>query len=146
MSTIALFDSSVWVALAFDHHPAHAKARQALESADSARPIAFCRATQQSFLRLITTPALHKLYNSLPLSNDQAWGVFEQLSQLPQVTWLDEPSGLSAQWQTYARLNLPAPKAWMDAYLAAFARMGKIELVSLDKDFQNFRGITLKLL
>jgi uncharacterized protein len=72
--------------------------------------------------------------------------LFEQLSDLPQVIWLDEPSGLSAQWQTYARLNLPAPKVWMDAYLAAFARLHKIELVSLDKDFQNFQGIALRLL
>jgi len=144
--TPSLFDSSVWLALTFDRHPHHAAACQAFIEASSAQPIAFCRATQQSYFRLVTTPAIQTRYYSLPISNDQAWTRCQQLLALPQVIYLEEPPGLIAHWQKYTALPSASPKVWMDAYLAAFACAHGITLVTLDKDFKNFPGLRLRLL
>lgn len=147
MPTLAcLFDTNVWMALAFGPHPHHALARRAFSAADSAHPVAFCRATQQTFLRLITTPAVQKLFASPVITNDEAWKKWEQLMKLPQVVWLDEPKGLENFWQKNARLPSASPKRWMDAYLAGFAQGHGISLVTLDKDLTNFSGLAVKYL
>ena len=145
-TTPSLIDTSLWLALAFAKHPAHLMARQILDEADSARPLAFCRATQQSFLRLVTTPSLHKLYDCPAVHYDQAWTKLGQLLALPQVTYLEEPPGIATHWQKYASLPSASPKVWMDAYLAAFARCHGITLITLDKDCKNFPGLSLRLL
>lgn len=134
------------MALAFGTHPHHAAARRAFEAADSAHPAAFCRATQQTFLRLVTTAAVQKLFASPAISNDEAWKKWEQLIKLPQVVWLDEPNGLAILWQKYARLSSASPKVWMDAYLAALARGHDIPLVTLDKDFAKFTDVSVNYL
>ena len=122
MSALAtLFDSNLWVALAFGSHPYHSLACKEFELADSLRPAIFCRATQHAFLRLITTPALHRIYQSPGITNEQAWQKWELLMALPQVSWFEEPAGMDRLWREYARLPSIRPKLWMDAYLAAFA-------------------------
>jgi toxin-antitoxin system PIN domain toxin len=145
-ASACLFDSSVWLALAFSAHPHHATARRTFAVADSAHPAAFCRATQQTFLRLVTTAAVQQLFASPVISNDEAWKKWELLMKLPQVVWLDEPKGLGTLWQKYARLSSASPKVWMDAYLAAFARGHDIALATLDKDFAKFTGVSVNYL
>ncbi len=145
-TTPSLFDSSVWLALTFDRHPYHAAACQAFTEASSAQPIAFCRATQQSYFRLVTTPAIQTRYYSLPISNDQAWTRCQQLLALPQVIYLEEPPGLIAHWQKYAALPSASPRVWMDAYLAAFAIRSGYQLVSADKAFSQFKGLDFHLI
>ena len=65
------------MALAFSSHPHHAEARREFGKADSAHPAAFCRATQQAFMRIITTPAVQKIYGSGVIANDAAWEKWE---------------------------------------------------------------------
>ena len=65
---------------------------------------------------------------------------------MPQVLFLSEPPDLQMQWATYAKLKTPAPKVWMDAYLAAFAGAYGIPLLTLDADFQNFAGLDARML
>lgn len=141
-----LFDASVWMALAFGSHPHHAQASQAFAAADAMHPVAFCRATQLAFLRLVTTPAMHRIYGSGSITNDQAWKKWSLLIALPQVVWLEEPRGLDTFWQAHARLRSASPKVWMDAYLAAFARGHHIPLATLDRDFTNFAGLSVRVL
>ena len=143
--TVSLYDTGVWLALAFATHPFHAQARSIFERADSSRPAAFCRATQTSFLRLLTTPTICNAYGSSPITNIEAWAKCEELLALPQVVWLAESAGIDAEWRQCAALGSPSPKVWMDAYLAAFAIKGGFNFVSLDKDFTRFRGRGLKL-
>ena len=59
-----LLDSNVWLAAALSEHPAHAHARGVLRSASAVEPALWCRATQQSFLRLAPTPAITQAYAS----------------------------------------------------------------------------------
>lgn len=51
-------------------------------------------------------------------------------------------------WMKLACLDQPAPKRWMDAYLAAFAMEGRWNLITLDQDFLSFvdHGLELRLL
>jgi uncharacterized protein len=147
-ASACLFDVSVWVALAFSSHPRQAEARREFDRADSAQPAVFCRATQQAFLRILTTPVIQKIYGSGVITNDAAWEKLERLIALPQVVWLDEPHGLEILWQKCARLSSASPKVWMDAYLAAFAITTGLRLATLDRDFKKFEphGLDLRLI
>jgi len=96
-----LLDTGIWVGLAFASHPQHRLAREMFEAADSERPVAFCRATQNSFLRLLTTPAIQALYGGPAVTNAQAWAKSQELLALPQVVWLAEPVALESEWKRF---------------------------------------------
>ncbi len=144
----SLFDTSVWVALAFGNHPHHQPAKTAFEAADNLAPAVFCRATQQSFLRQLSSATLQSAYRSKPISNAAAWGKWEELIDLPQVVFADEPDDLTDLWRQFAARDTASPKVWMDAYLAAFAISGRLDFVTLDQDFKTYEphGLQLRLL
>jgi uncharacterized protein len=144
----SLFDTSVWLAAIFEQHPFHSTARQALRQATSAQPAVFCRATQQSLLRLTSTTGIAKSYGEPPLTNRGALMTLDSLQALPQVIWRDEPPGIFEKWRFLATLDSASPKVWMDAYLAAFAIASGLRMVTLDKDFKNFvkQGLNLSLI
>ncbi len=143
-----LFDSNVWLALTFSAHPHHTLAKEIFSRASAAKPACFCRATQQSFLRLATTPAILKIYGAEGFTNQDAVNLLEALSQLPNTHMLAEPPHLEQIWLRLAGLSSASPKVWMDAYLAAFAIQQKEEFVTLDRDFQRYEqaGLQLNLL
>jgi toxin-antitoxin system PIN domain toxin len=123
-------------------------AQQTLLQATPAQPAVWCRATQQSFLRLASTPTLHKAYGVERISNQDALLALDSLQTLPQVIFREETPGVFALWRQLAGLDTASPKVWMDAYLAAFAIAGGLSLTSLDRDFKNFvpQGLNLILL
>lgn len=133
-----LFDTNVWLAALFTGHPFHAVAQQALAQATPAAPAVWCRATQQSFLRLATTPVLLKAYGAQGMTNRDALVALDALQALPQVSVRDEPPGVFAQWRSLASSDSAAPKVWMDAYLAAFALRGGLRMLTIDRDFHKF--------
>lgn len=142
----SLYDTSAWVALAFGNHPHHRQARAAFELADNLKPAVFCRATQQSFLRQLSSPTLQSAYRSEPVSNAAAWAKWEELIDLPQVVFANEPDAVPDLWRQFAARDTASPKVWMDAYLAAFAISGSLEFVTLDRDFQTYEAHGLRLL
>lgn len=143
-----LFDFNVWLALTFSAHPHHALAKGIFAEASAEDPACFCRATQQSFLRLATTPAILTAYGADGFTNQDAAKLIETLSGLSAVGILEEPSGLESRWLELARLPSASPKVWMDAYIAAFATLHNAVFVTLDRDFRNFEeeGLKLRLL
>jgi len=143
-----LFDTNVWIAATFPKHPFHDLAQRALSQRTSAEPAVFCRATQQSFLRLASTSSLLKNYGSEGQTNRDAWNGLDALQALPQVVVRDEPPGVLPLWRTFATRDTASPKVWMDAYLAAIAVAGGLRMVTLDSDFKNFvpYGLNLTLL
>jgi len=145
---VCLYDANLWVALAFAAHPHHAIASRHLKARDSSQPAAFCRVTQQAFLRLVSTPLIQRTYASRTITNATAWSKCQDLLALPQILWLDEPVGFEALWQRLAAIPSASPKVWMDAYLAAFAIRHDVEFVTLDRDFKKFEkdGLNLRLL
>lgn len=142
----SLFDSNVWIAALFTGHPFHEQARSALAGATPALPAIFCRSTEQSFLRLATTPALLRAYGAEGLTNEDARVALETLLALKDVREQDEPPGTARLWHRLASRETASPKVLMDAYLAAFAIQGAVRFVTLDLDFAQYQSQGLDLI
>ncbi len=141
----SLLDVNVWLAAAFEAHPAHATAQTVILQASTGAPALFCRATQQSFLRLVSTPAIFQAYGRDALTNLDALAALQAFQSLDQVELIEEPIGVERLWWQLAGLGKSAPKRWMDAYLAAFAITSTTRLISLDQDFRQFLSAGLDL-
>jgi uncharacterized protein len=141
-----LLDTNVWVALAFAAHSHRSQALEAYAKVAESRPAVFCRCTQQSFLRLATTPVLLRKYGVERFTNADALEALNQFLALPAVSYRDEPSGLVPIWHRLAARPTASPKVWMDAYLAAFAIAGDLNMVTFDRDFKRYVKDGLNLL
>ena len=64
-----LCDTNVWLAIAVAPHTHHAVARAWFDEVPTSASIHFCRSTQQSFLRLVTSGWLRATYGLSPLTN-----------------------------------------------------------------------------
>lgn len=144
----SLIDTNVWIAAVFPSHPFYQPARQVLMQTTPADPAVFCRSTEQSFLRLASSPALVKAYKAEGMTNRDALATLHAWTALPKVCERAEPPGTGALWHRLAARDTASPKVWMDAYLAAFAIAGALRLVTLDHDFKTYvtRGLDLVLL
>ena len=142
-----LCDSNVWLALALSEHIHHEVARDWFDSVADPRAVVFCRATQQSFLRLVTNAAVLRPYGNPPLTNRQAWSAYQAILADDRVAFRsEEPAALESHWKRFAVRETASPKIWMDAYLAAFALAAGCRLVTTDAAFRQFRGLDLELL
>lgn len=139
-----LVDTNVWLALSFLNHPLHGAARHAFVASASQDPWLFCRATQQSFLRLTSTPVITAAYDVSRLTNRDALQALEALMALPQVALIEEPPGVMECWARFGAIQKAAPKLWMDAYLAAVAITGGWTMLSLDRDVLQFESQGLR--
>lgn len=147
MAVVNLCDSNVWLALALSGHAHHGLARDWLDSVDETAAVVFCRATQQSFLRLLTNAAVLAPYGNPPLTNREAWEAYEDLVADYRIVYRDEePEGLESRWKGLALRDDASPKLWMDAYLAAFALAAGYRMVTTDAAFMQFAGLDLRLL
>jgi uncharacterized protein len=145
--TTYLCDTNVWLALALSGHIHHAVAREWLDTIDERKSIRFCRATQQSLLRLLTNAAVLSPYGNAPLTNQQAWAAYDAFAADDRVTLqAAEPTGLELRCKQFAVRGTASPKLWMDAYLAAFALAGGSRFVTTDRDFRQFSDLDLVLL
>jgi len=141
-----LADSNVWLALALSKHEFHPVARGWFRRQSSREPAFFCRLTQQTFLRLLTTKAVLAPYGTPALSNAAAWSVYEGFRADARVAWAEEPRGLEGHWKRWAAGSQASPKLWMDAYLAAFAFGRGYQLVTTDKALKQFKGLDVLVL
>lgn len=141
---MTLVDSNIWLAMAVAPHVFHEPAVEWFEGrADG--PAVFCRATQQSFLRLLTTQAVFVHFEIPPLINRSAWATYHAFRNDNRVGWIDEPEGLEPLWKKLASRGHAAPKLWMDAYLAALAIASGCPLATTDLAFRQFKGLDLVL-
>ena len=145
MSTY-LCDVNVWLALALSDHVHHDNARAWLDTIDDHEEVAFCRATQQALLRLLTSAAVLAPYGIPPLTNAKAWDAYEAFTDDIRVMLLPEPDGLEAHWARFATRNAASPKVWMDAYLAAFSVASGSMFVTGDTAFAQYSGLRLHLI
>lgn len=127
-------------------HPHHEAAMRWLKTQDIPNSVLFCRATQTSFLRLLSTRAILQEYSIQPLSNREAWTSYERIISNPVIGFVDEPTGLETIWKNFTAQAKPSPKLWMDAYLAAFAIAGNYKFVTTDGGFRQFEGLNLSLI
>lgn len=138
---MTLPDTNVWLALTLSKHSHHAAAVSWLDSRDEPESVAFCRATHQSFLRLLTTAAIMALYGNAPLTNAQAWAAFDAFLADDRVVFQAEPPGVVTIWKRLACRRTSSPKLWMDGYLAAVATASGAQLVTTDQAFLQFQDL-----
>lgn len=139
-------DTNIWLALTLSRHTHHQPARVWLDGEDAPDSLLFCRSTQQSLLRLLTTDSIMGAYDIKPLSNQEAWHVYEAFIADDRIVFRDEPPGLGVIWKKLAARRTSSPKLWMDAYLASFAMACGAELVTTDKAFTQFPGLDTRVI
>ena len=144
-----LLDTNTWIALALETHPQHAAARRWYEAAPLMRgDLLFCRATEISFLRLITQEQVMKRCGVVAMTNEQAIEYLAGVYRDPAVARVEEPVAARTLWLQLASSPKASPNVWMDAYLAAFAIALGAEMVTFDRAFSSFldNGLALHLL
>lgn len=139
-------DVNVWLALSLSGHVHHAAARDWLEGIRKSDSVFFCRSTQQGLLRLLTTSQVLAPSGNPPLSNREAWEVYERLRADGRIAFATEPSGAETVWQALANQNTASPKLWMDAWLAAFALSAGLRLTTTDRAFSQFPKLNAAIL
>ena len=96
-----LCDSNVWLALALSRHSHHTAARDWLETVEETASVVFCRATQQTFLRLLTNASVLGPFGNPPLTNRQAWSAYDVVAQLKHIAPLLGFSGYQPLIRAY---------------------------------------------
>ena len=134
-------DVNVWMALTYEGHVHHAAARKWFEELGAEAHVCFCRFTQLSLLRLLTTTAV--MGDDEVMSQAEAWRACDRWMQDGRIMLIEEPPGMEPAFHSMTRKLRPAPKDWADSYLAAFAVTAGLRLVTFD---QGFRGKIRELL
>lgn len=140
-SKIFLPDVNVWLALASRRH-IHSQICSAWLSSIDSGPVVFCRVSQMGLLRLLTTEAV---MGEDILSSRDAWRAYQAMLGDERVSFAPEPFSLEPAWRKLTVQDRPAPKAWTDAYLSAFAHTGGMQLVTLDRAMLAIAGDALVL-
>jgi uncharacterized protein len=124
---VKLLDANVWVAAAWVHHVHHDVARFWMDQ--QADDLAWCRATQMAFLRLVCQSTV---MGKDALTRREAWVRYDALSGDPRVRFLEEPDGLESLWLSFSKQDDRSYQLWADDYLAAFAQAAGATLVTFD--------------
>ena|SRR5260370_30756765 len=128
MNTLNFLDANVWLALAWNRHVHSERAMAWFEQA-SQEKFFFCRFTQLTVLRLLTT---EKIMGKDTKTMSQAWSLWDQIWADSRIDFLPEPDGLEKEFRSHSRLSSQSPKVWADAYLLAFASVAGLKLITFD--------------
>lgn len=126
-------DVNVWIALTFRAHKHHTAARAWMDSVSDDAEFCFCRLTQLGFLRLLTTAAV---MGNKVLSQAAAWEVYDDWIENGQATYVEEPPAIERSFRSLSQSAQVAPKDWADSYVAAFAQVSGLRLVTFDQTLQ----------
>ncbi len=124
-------DVNVWLALSYERHIHYSLAQRWLEGLEDSARVCFCRFTQIGLLRLLTTEAL--MGRDEVLSQTQAWRVYDTWLEDNRIVFMEEPPVIEVSFRTLSQHERPAPKDWADSYLAAFATVAGLRLVTFDQ-------------
>jgi toxin-antitoxin system PIN domain toxin len=140
-SRLFLFpDVNVWVALTYGGHIHHPVAKAWFDQLEGESRVCFCRFTQLSLLRLLTTEAV---MGDERMTQNQAWAAYDMWLSDGRVIFLEESPDVEPIFRSLSNRGYPSPKTWSDDYLAAFAAVSDLHLVTFD---QGFRGRLDRLL
>ncbi len=123
----------------------HQHRNKALEWFDStaAGDVVLPRLTRLGVLRLLCTV---QVMGPDVLQPRSAMEALESLEADERIVLLREPEGLDAMLRTLVVSCATTPNLWTDAYLAAFARVTRLKLISFDRGFSKFAGLDFLLL
>ena len=136
MNTSNFLDANVWLTLVWDRHEQSDAARSWFEQAEDGRFL-FCRFTQITVLRLMTTAAV---MGADVRTMKGAWEIWDQIASDDRVEFLAEPDDLEPRFRKNSRLTSPSPKVWAYAYLLALVQAVGLTLVTFDHALGNRAG------
>jgi hypothetical protein len=123
-------DVNVWLALSYPPHIHHETALRWYDSLVPFRPLVFCRHTQLSLFRLLSTEAVLK---HDVLSQHDCWAAYDRWIETGSAVFLKEPADLESAMRAKSGTKFASPKTWADAYLAGFAEAAQLTLVTFDR-------------
>src|SRR5580700_2390975 len=141
MNTLNFLDANVWLALLWNRHLHSEQARLWFEKS-SDEQFFFCRVTQITVLRLLTT---EKIMGKDDKTMAQAWNLWDRVWADDRIAFLPEPDGLEKEFRSRSRLLSRSPKVWADAYLVAFASVACLKLITFDRALKSLGGFVLVL-
>jgi len=129
MNALNFLDANVWVALLWNRH-VHSEVANHWFEAASSEQFFFCRFTQVTVLRLLTT---EQIMGRDAKTMAGAWALWDHIWADERVAFLPEPDGLEREFRSRSRLTTRSPKVWADSYLLAFAATAGVKLVTFDR-------------
>lgn len=133
-------DVNVWFALAVADHPHNSSAIVWWNEESSL--VGFSRLTQLGLLRLLTTGSA---MGGRPLTNKEAWDVYDGFLADNRVRVFPEVPALDDLFRSHSAVRQASPKLWVDAYLAAHAAANEATLVTFDRALASY-GIECRIL
>jgi toxin-antitoxin system PIN domain toxin len=127
-------DINVWVALTCERHTHHLNASDWFAELPADATFAFCRFTQLGLLRLLTAESVMK---DEAMTQPQAWAAYDRWLKDPRVEFVDEPAQIETRFRALTRRRQPATRDWADSYLAAFAAVSEMTLVTFDRGLRS---------
>lgn len=76
----------------------------------------------------------------------EAWEIMDSLLGDERTVIAAEPPELDDTWRRLTSGQTHSPQVWTDAYLAAFALAGNLEVVTFDHGFLQYPTLKLTLL
>lgn len=139
----ALCDVNVLLALITDRHASHAAAVGWLDNMTAGEAV-ICRLAQTGLLRLLNNPAV---MGEEVLDTLACWEMWHRLLEDERISFTPtEPPTLDAAFERFTRGRAFTPRLWTDAYLAAYAQTSGFTLVTFDRGFRQFAGLTCQVL
>ena len=137
MAVKFLADVNVAFPLLLSRHQHREKALAWFDSVN-ANEVVLCRLTRLGVLRLLCTASI---MGPDVLQPKAAFEAMEILERDERVVLLHEPDGVDAALKSFVAKCSTTPNLWSDAYLAAFATIARLQLVSFDRGFSRFAGV-----
>jgi toxin-antitoxin system PIN domain toxin len=123
-------DINVWIALHLREHDHHAQAQAWFTSLASTDQLVWCRHTQIGMFRLLTTDSVTQ---GASLTQKRCWDIYHHWILSGRAVLREEPVGVDAAFEQLTSADSSSPRVWADAYLAAFAELARLTLVTFDK-------------
>jgi toxin-antitoxin system PIN domain toxin len=134
---------NVLLALVTDRHALHGLAVRWAGSVPAGEAV-LCRVAQMGLLRLLNNPAVMR---EEALKTADCWSVWHRLLEDERFRCApEEPPGLDAAFERFTMGRAFSPRVWTDAYLAAYAHAAGLTLVTFDRAFRGFPGLTCDVL
>jgi toxin-antitoxin system PIN domain toxin len=141
MNTLNFLDANVWLALIWSRH-AHSERARAWFEHSGEEQLFFCRFTQITVLRLLTTD---QIMGKDAKTLSEAWSLWDRVWADTRVVFLPEPDEMEKEFRSRSRLSTRSPKVWADAYLLAFAAVAGLKFVTFDRALKSHRVDVLVL-
>ena len=106
MNALNFLDASVWLALIWSRHVHSERAQLWFEQAGEEQ-FFFCRFTQVTVLRLLTTD---QVMGKDARTMSEAWSLWDRIWADTRIVFLPEPDDIEREFRSRSRLSSRSPK------------------------------------